>query len=229
MYINKHNLKGRDLIFDPRINIIIGKDISDGRCPLQLIQPIIPSYGRALVDFDVYRFSNDFKQRTKVFNRAGAAFIELIEHKLHPNEQRVIIERLLTEFPKVQFFVTTYSPFIVQSAGRGQVISMDGYDLSEVEFSKLSIGEIAYEIMGVESVYGASEQEVEILSARYLELLKALKGEPFLEDEPLKAQLTLIETQINCPAIRAFLKMNRSEAEAERLRKIEHEARERNL
>lgn len=180
MYIKKHDFNGRELVFDPRLNIIIGKDISGGRCPLHSIELITPSYKRALVDFDAYRFSHNFKQHTKVFNRAGAAFIELIEHKLHPNEQRIIIKSLLTEFPKVQFFVTTYSPFIVQSAGRGQVIDIDGCDLSNVEFSKLSIDEIAYEIMGVESVYSASEKGTEILSARYLEILKALKGEPFL-------------------------------------------------
>lgn len=229
MYIEKHNLRERELEFDPILNIIIGQNVSGGHCPLSGIKLAISNKNIALVDFDVYRFLHNFTQHKKGYRRTGAAFIELIEHKLHPNEQRQIISKLLTEFPKVQFFITTYSPFIVQSAGRGQVISMDGYDLSDVKFSKLSIDEIAYEIMGVESVHSITEQEAEVLSARYLEILKALKGEPFLQEEPLKTQLTLIETQIEDPSIRAFLKMNRSEAEAVRLKKIEHEARERKI
>lgn len=226
MYIEKYEFNGRELVFDPRMNIIIGANGSGKSRLLNELKETNPYIANPYFSAIAFMMELDYFNKDEY---EGVIFAENIEERLHPNWQRTLVSRLITEFPKVQFFITTYSPFIVQSAGRGQVIDMDGCDLSDVEFSKLSINEIAYEIMGVESVYSATEQEAEILSGRYLEILKALRGHPFLEDEPLKAQLTLIETQIEDPAIRAFLKMNRSEAEAVRLKKIEYETQERKL
>ncbi len=52
-----------------------------------------------------------------IFNKAGdeiegILLLDEIETHLHPNWQRSIVDRLKTQFPKIQFITTTHSPFV---------------------------------------------------------------------------------------------------------------------
>lgn len=64
----------------------------------------------------------------------GIVLIDEIDLHLHPKWQRQIIQCLKSSFPKVQFIVTTHSPFIIQSLERGEVIDLSSGSLLDPEF-----------------------------------------------------------------------------------------------
>lgn len=56
----------------------------------------------------------------------GVVLVDEIDLHLHPNWQRRILDDLRQSFPRVQFVLTTHSPFIVQSLRAGEVIPLSG-------------------------------------------------------------------------------------------------------
>lgn len=50
----------------------------------------------------------------------GIVFIDELDLHLHPKWQRRVIEDLRRTFPKIQFFATTHSPFLIQSLRSGE-------------------------------------------------------------------------------------------------------------
>lgn len=94
----------------------------------------------------------------------GVVLIDEIDLHLHPNWQRRVVDDLRRCFPKVQFFLTTHSPFIVQSLRAGEVIALSGPAHLEKPPYKRSVEEIAEDVLGVEDVKR---------SARFLEMQRA--------------------------------------------------------
>jgi len=78
----------------------------------------------------------------------GIALIDEIDLHLHPRWQRRVVDDLRRVFPRVQFFATTHSPFIIQSLRPGELIDLDGRDVGE--YAQQPIEDIAEEVMGVE-------------------------------------------------------------------------------
>ena len=64
---------------------------------------------------DFYNFEPGWSSRPSVL------IIDEIENHLHPTWQRRMIRALLKNFPKLQIFTTTHSPFIVAGLKSGQV------------------------------------------------------------------------------------------------------------
>lgn len=93
------------------------RDLSDGcRSAFALILDIIHSMavaypGKPLIE------KNPHGQF--VIDKPGVVLIDEIEAHLHPLWQQLICEWLKTRFPRVQFFITTHSPLIVQAADEG--------------------------------------------------------------------------------------------------------------
>lgn len=56
----------------------------------------------------------------------GIVLIDEIDLHLHPNWQKHIIADLKRVFPKIQFIITTHSPFIVQGLKASELINLDG-------------------------------------------------------------------------------------------------------
>ncbi len=56
----------------------------------------------------------------------GVVLIDEIEQHLHPEAQKSILEDLRELFPKVQFIVTTNSPFVVTNIESGNIVSIAG-------------------------------------------------------------------------------------------------------
>jgi predicted ATP-binding protein involved in virulence len=74
--------------------------------------------------FDIYA---DLLMRTEYFKvtpaeLVGIAFIDEIDAHLHVSLQKIIFEFLTKSFPKVQFVVTTHSPFVLMSVSSDAVI-----------------------------------------------------------------------------------------------------------
>ena len=95
------------------------RNLSDGcRSTYALVLDIIHSMATAFGDRDL--FDRDEKGRV-IINRPGVILIDELEAHLHPGWQRTICDWLKTRFPRVQFFITTHSPLILQGADEGGV------------------------------------------------------------------------------------------------------------
>lgn len=101
------------------------------------------------------------------------------ELDFHPSWQRRVIEDLRRTFPKLQFICTTHSPFIIQSARPGDVISLDG-SIEVEDYVGASIEDIA------EHVQGTEEPQQ---SRRAIELARASEG--YTSEPGLNALLKL--------------------------------------
>lgn len=77
----------------------------------------------------------------------GVVLIDEIEKHLHPGWQRRVVGGLRAAFPRLQFVVTTHSPFIVQSVTTESVINLDRGTLLEV--GRASVEDIVEQAMGV--------------------------------------------------------------------------------
>lgn len=74
---------------------------------------------------------NGFLGKDAVKQTPGVVLIDEVDLYLHPRWQQHILQDLCKAFPKIQFIVSTHSPFIVQSLDADQLISFDeGTDIS---------------------------------------------------------------------------------------------------
>lgn len=95
---------------------------------------------------------------------SGVVLIDEIDLHLHPNWQRRVIGDLRRVFPRIQFFMTTHSPFIVQSLRANEVFSLDASIDIETAPEKSTLEDVAREILGVKD----AER-----SLRFVEMQKA--------------------------------------------------------
>ncbi|MFY7741537.1 MAG: AAA family ATPase [Flavobacterium sp.] len=133
-----------------------------------------------------------------VLDTEGIVLIDEIDMHLHPKWQRHIVEDLKRTFPKIQFIVTTHSPFIVQSLKKEEVISLDVESINEDPFTK-SIEEIAEQDMDVVDVKRSQKflhfQEV---AALYFNLIEEGKNsESDAQTRELKEKLDTLELEFN--------------------------------
>lgn len=86
----------------------------------------------------------------------GTVLIDEIDTHLHPSWQCSILTTLCTIFPKLQFIVTTHSPFVISNAQPNQLIYLSGItDNIEVKpmekgFVNWQIKDILRDLMGVQ-------------------------------------------------------------------------------
>lgn len=133
-----------------------------------------------------------------VLETEGIVLIDEIDMHLHPKWQRHIVDDLKRTFPKIQFIVTTHSPFIVQSLKADEVINLDLESVNEDPFTK-SIEEIAEQDMDVDNVKRSKKfihyQEV---AAKYFNLIEEGKNsENDISTKELKNQLDSLELEFN--------------------------------
>jgi predicted ATP-binding protein involved in virulence len=143
----------------------------------------------------------------------GVVMIDEIDLHLHPKWQRRVIDDLRRIFPKVQFFATTHSPFIIQSLRAGELINLDG---GEWTGEPMSVEDIASEVQGVEDVERSKAfNEMRDLANEYYDLLERMHSEA---DEArlgaVKKRLhELDERFATNPAVATFLQRERVAAE----------------
>lgn len=95
---------------------------------------------------------NPFLEEEVTKETRGVVLIDEIDLHLHPEWQRKIVGDLKRVFPKVQFIVTTHSPFIIQSLDNGELRNLDSDSLyvGFEEYTNMSVEDITENIMGVE-------------------------------------------------------------------------------
>jgi len=109
----------------------------------------------------------------------GIVLIDDLDLHLHPNWQRRIVSDLKRTFPKIQFIVSTHSPFIVQSLKKEELINLQDSDkISEGDPFRKSIEEVAEDEMGVHNVQRSSLfLEMQQNAATFFDLVKkGVKG-----------------------------------------------------
>jgi predicted ATP-binding protein involved in virulence len=138
----------------------------------------------------------------------GIVLIDEIDLHLHPKWQRRVVEDLKRTFPKIQFFATTHSPFIIQSLRDNELINLDNRD---GEYVNKSIEDIAENVQGVE-LPQQSERWKNMMQAaqEYYQVLEQTENVPEEEIERLKNRLDELSMPYSDdPAYQAFLKMER--------------------
>jgi predicted ATP-binding protein involved in virulence len=138
----------------------------------------------------------------------GIVLIDEIDLHLHPKWQRRVVEDLKRTFPKIQFFATTHSPFIIQSLKANELINLDNRD---GEYVKKSIEDIVENVQGVE-LPQQSERWKNMMEAaqEYYQVLEQSKNVSEDEIERLKRKLDQLSMPYSDdPAYQGFLKMER--------------------
>lgn len=96
--------------------------------------------------------------RRKMDEATGTVLIDEIETHLHPAWQNMILKVVTEMFPKLQFIITTHSPYIIASADKNQVIilpSMNGDKVIkplENNFSGWRVEYILKELMAAQEI-----------------------------------------------------------------------------
>jgi energy-coupling factor transporter ATP-binding protein EcfA2 len=129
------------------------RDLSEGyRCVyalmLDIIRNMVDVYGEnGLLERD--------DRRRWVVTKPGILLIDEVETHLHPKWQQTICFWLKERFPKVQFFVTTHSPLIVQAADPGGVYflpapgeSRKAHRFDQHEYDRIVMGRAEKVLLG---------------------------------------------------------------------------------
>lgn len=140
----------------------------------------------------------------------GIVLIDELDLHLHPNWQRKIVSILKETFPKIQFIVTTHSPFIIQSLKNEELIDLQEKELDTDYFNK-SIEEISIEEMGVDTRRSLQFQKMMNLAYLYFKKInEPISTENTIEIQQLKSELNSFEEMFNeDPGFVALLKIER--------------------
>ncbi|PZD72726.1 DNA replication and repair protein RecF [Acaryochloris thomasi RCC1774] len=143
----------------------------------------------------------------------GVILIDELDLHLHPKWQRRVVDDLKRTFPKIQFIVTSHSPFIIQSLEPGELIVLD--DEPQIEYANRGVEEIARFIQGVDQPYTSQRYvDQKAASKRYFSLLREGRSED--DPELLEAKRKLDELTAHYPdnpASDAFLEIQRLAAQ----------------
>jgi predicted ATP-binding protein involved in virulence len=145
----------------------------------------------------------------------GVVLIDEIDLHLHPKWQRRVLGDLQRAFPRLQFIVTTHSPFIVQSLADGQLVNLD-LDVPGGAYANESPEDIVERQMGVELPQRSERRRREYEAAkRYYDLLDRMPGADPDELARIKAELDeIIAPYADNQAYVAFLERKRLRQES---------------
>ncbi len=147
----------------------------------------------------------------------GIVLIDELDLHLHPEWQRRVVGDLKRIFPKVQFIVTTHSPFIIQETEEGELIKMSaGKVVSTGGAEEYSLEDVAEYIQDVKDP-AWSNKKVAMYDAakKYFALLNELQpGKRNGELDKIREELNLLgKPYSDNVAYTAFLEQKRFLAE----------------
>jgi predicted ATP-binding protein involved in virulence len=141
----------------------------------------------------------------------GVVLIDELDLHLHPKWQRHVIEDLRRIFPRIQFFASTHSPFLIQSLRSGEeLVMLDGQPAAQL--ANMSLEEIAQGIMRIPHPEVSQRYErMKGVARRYLESLEEAEKKPEEKLSEFKKRLAdSIAPFADNPAFQAFLEMKRT-------------------
>jgi predicted ATP-binding protein involved in virulence len=122
----------------------------------------------------------------------GIILIDEIELHLHPEWQEKIVDILLNVFPKAQFFASTHSPHVIQTAKPNQIIAL-GFDNNTVVQRELPNTEFGFQGWTIEEVLtdvmGMNNLRTEIFKILITQFDKSIEEENTQRAEEIFNQL----------------------------------------
>ncbi|OGU07346.1 MAG: hypothetical protein A2075_13865 [Geobacteraceae bacterium GWC2_58_44] len=165
----RYSIRNHSLMLDiPDRGIVAFNNLSDG------YRNIV-----AMVGDLAYKISqlNPHLENKALKETPGVVLIDELDLHLHPKWQRLVIEALRRTFPKIQFFCTTHSPFLIQTLRTSEeLVMLEGRPTDEL--NNLGIEAIAAGIMGVPDTE---------TSPRYMKMLNDARAYLAELDEAAKA------------------------------------------
>lgn len=106
-----------------------------------------------LAIFDIYA---DLLMRTEYFDitpdeLVGTVFIDEIDAHLHVSLQRIILTFLIDSFPKIQFIVTTHSPFVLMSVNNAVIFDISRNEQVDEDLSLYSYSAVMEGLLGTKT------------------------------------------------------------------------------
>jgi predicted ATP-binding protein involved in virulence len=139
--------------FDPDTSRGLTIELKDGRIlPFNYLSDGVRSFFAMIADL-AHRciLLNPFLEEEALKETEGIVLIDELDLHLHPAWQKIVLKSLLDTFPKIQFIVTTHSPFIMQETEKGQLFLLENCELKSVKgASDLSVEDIAEFIQGID-------------------------------------------------------------------------------
>ena len=150
---------------------------------------------------------NGFMGEDAIKKTPGVVMIDEMDLYLHPHWQKHILQDFQNAFPRIQFIVSTHSPFIIQSLRANQLISFDDDVITSGEPFRESIEEVAETRMGMKDELRAKRyKDMLRLAEEYYQLIKNNED----VDPALKAKLDEMEAEYSDdPAYVALLQAER--------------------
>ena len=121
----------------------------------------------------------------KPIDLTGIAIIDEIDVHLHISLQKKVLPFLIKAFPKVQFIVSTHSPFVITSTDNDTVV----FDISSGEFFEEDLSRYSYESV-IKGLFHVKEEN-ENLKNLSDQLLQFINSENSIQD--LKAIQDLLD------------------------------------
>ena len=121
----------------------------------------------------IFNIYSDLLMRTEFFNVApseleGIVIIDEIDAHLHISLQKLIFPFFTRSFPKIQFIVSTHSPFVITSTDNDTVV----YDISSGEFFEDDLSHYSHESIIKELFHVKNENEnLRVLSDHLLKFI----------------------------------------------------------
>lgn len=139
-----------------------------------------------------FRFGD---QDIKVEDFDGIIIIDEIDVHLHPTWQTQILNILERTFPKVQFFVSTHSPHVIQSLPPNQLIALEKVD-DNIVHRDLPVNESGYIGWTIEEilkdVMGMNNTNTDFFQNLWIRFTKAVENEDTIEAHKIGNQLLQI-------------------------------------
>jgi predicted ATP-binding protein involved in virulence len=174
--------------------------ISDGyRATVALVLDLLYQMSRFFPDFHI----EEAPDGSPLVPYSGVVLIDELELHLHPSWQQTLGFWLKKHFPKIQFIVTTHSPFVCQAADPGGLIRLQpdpvtpaAEHLSTEEYNRVvhdgADSAVVTSLFGLDSPYSS---ETEALRERLSQLeAKQLQGIKLTKAE--KTELERLHSQI---------------------------------
>lgn len=151
---------------------------------------------------------NGFLGKDAIKETPGVVLIDELDLYLHPRWQQHLLHDLQEAFPRIQFIVTTHSPFIIQSVRKQNLITLDGVN-DDTDPIFRSIEEIIVSEMNMDTPRSKAYKDMVEKAERYYQLVKVGKGNT-AEAEQVSRELDEIEQEFSSdPAYVALLRAER--------------------
>ncbi len=148
-----------------------------------------------------------------VIDTPGVVLIDELDLHLHPNWQRTVVGDLKSAFPKLQFIATTHSPFIVQSLGANELISLDREEADRPP-DELPLNLVVTKVMGVENIRSDNFEERVRTAREQLQSIRREEGRELTLDDYAaisRAASEVLKSETNDPEYKAYLEESRKE------------------